>query len=181
MKLLGSISNATIQYTGLSRLPYSIMDNINMIISMRLRGNLSVICKRNPSFVHSTNKMDFQYSRAFVTNVGMMNSTDAHATTVLCVRKQGEVVIMADGQMTMGSEVVKNNIRKVRRIGENVIGGFAGATTDAFTLFERLEQRLEEHPGQLTRAAVDLAKAWRTDRYLRRLNVCEIQMNCLKF
>ena len=93
------------------------------------------------------------------------------ATTVLCVRKKGEVVIMADGQMTLGSEVVKNNVKKVRRIGEDVIGGFAGATTDAFTLFERLEQRLEEHPGQLTRAAVELAKAWRTDRYLRRLNV----------
>ena len=97
------------------------------------------------------------------------------ATTVLCVRKQGQVVIMADGQMTLGSEVVKNNVKKVRRIGDDVIGGFAGATTDAFTLFERLEQRLEEHPGQLTRAAVELAKAWRTDRYLRRLNVCITQ------
>ena len=80
---------------------------------------------------------------------------------------------MADGQMTLGSEVMKTNVRKLRRMGTGdavVIGGFAGATTDAFTLFERLEQRLDAHPGQLMRAAVDLAKAWRTDRYLRRLN-----------
>ena len=96
----------------------------------------------------------------------------AVGTTVLCVRKGDEVVVMADGQVTMGAEVVKPNVRKVRRIGAggNVIGGFAGATADAFTLFERLETKLEEHPGQLTRAAVELAKAWRTDKYLRRLD-----------
>ncbi|GBG59064.1 hypothetical protein CBR_g24408 [Chara braunii] len=91
-------------------------------------------------------------------------------TTVLCVRKDGKVVIVADGQVTVGSEIIKPNVRKVRRIGDNVIGGFAGATADAFTLFERLEAKLDEHPGQLTRAAVELAKAWRTDKYLRRLD-----------
>lgn len=91
-------------------------------------------------------------------------------TTVLCVRKGPTVIIIADGQVTLGSEVVKPNVRKVRRIGENVIGGFAGATADALTLFERLENQLEEHSGQLTRAAVELAKQWRTDKFLRRLD-----------
>jgi ATP-dependent HslUV protease subunit HslV len=97
------------------------------------------------------------------------SSSSAHATTVLCVRKDGEVVLMADGQVTLGSQVVKPNVTKVRRLQPGVIGGFAGATADAFTLFERLEMKLEEHPGQLTRAAVELAKAWRNDKYLRRL------------
>lgn len=91
-------------------------------------------------------------------------------TTVLCVRKGDQVVMMADGQVTLGSEILKPNVRKVRRIGDNVIGGFAGATADAFTLFERLEHKLDEHPGQLTRAAVELAKLWRTDKFLRRLD-----------
>ncbi|KAH7429541.1 hypothetical protein KP509_09G055100 [Ceratopteris richardii] len=91
-------------------------------------------------------------------------------TTVLCVRKGPTVVIIADGQVTLGSQVVKPNVRKVRRIGDNVIGGFAGATADALTLFERLENRLEDHSGQLTRAAVELAKQWRTDKFLRRLD-----------
>lgn len=91
-------------------------------------------------------------------------------TTVLCVRKDGQVVMMADGQVTMGSEILKPNVKKVRRLGDNVIGGFAGATADAFTLFERLEHKLDEHPGQLTRAAVELAKLWRTDKFLRRLD-----------
>ena len=76
----------------------------------------------------------------------------------------------AFSQVTMGAEVVKPNVKKVRRIGTGVLGGFAGATADAFTLFERLEQKLEEHPGQLTRACVELAKAWRLDKYLRRLD-----------
>lgn len=95
---------------------------------------------------------------------------DYHATTVLCIRKDGEVVIMADGQVTLGSQVVKPNVNKLRRVNDSVIGGFAGATTDAITLFERLESRLEAHPGQLKRAAVELSKAWRTDKYLRRLD-----------
>jgi ATP-dependent HslUV protease subunit HslV len=98
----------------------------------------------------------------------------ARGTTVLCVRKDDQVVIMADGQVTQGSEIVKPNVRKVRRINDDVIGGFAGATADAFTLFERLELKLEEHPGQLTRAAVELAKAWRTDKFLRRLDAVMI-------
>ncbi len=93
-----------------------------------------------------------------------------HGTTILCVRKGGRVVIAGDGQVSFGQTVIKSNARKVRRLGDgSVIGGFAGATADAFTLFERLEGKLEKHPNQLTRACVELAKDWRTDRYLRRL------------
>jgi ATP-dependent HslUV protease subunit HslV len=93
-----------------------------------------------------------------------------HGTTILCVRKGGAVVIAGDGQVTMGNTVVKSNAKKLRRLGNgNVIAGFAGATADAFALFERLEAKLEQHPGQLTRACVELTKDWRTDRYLRRL------------
>src|SRR5919198_1139608 len=93
-----------------------------------------------------------------------------HGTTVLTVRKGGSVVIGADGQVSIGQTIVKANAKKVRRLGKgDVIGGFAGATADAFTLFERLEAKLEQYPRQLTRAAVELAKDWRTDRYLRRL------------
>ena len=93
-----------------------------------------------------------------------------HGTTILSVRKNGRVVVAGDGQVSFGNTVMKSEARKVRRIGNgDVIAGFAGATADAFTLFERLEEKLEKHPGQLTRAAVELAKDWRTDRYLRRL------------
>lgn len=93
-----------------------------------------------------------------------------HGTTILSVRKGGKVVIAGDGQVSMGAMVVKANARKVRRLADGkVIAGFAGATADAFTLFERLEAKLERHPDQLLRAAVELAKDWRTDRYLRRL------------
>lgn len=93
-----------------------------------------------------------------------------HGTTILSVRKGDSVVIAGDGQVSMGQTVIKSNARKVRRLGDgSVIAGFAGATADAFTLFERLEAKLEQHPGQLTRACVELAKDWRTDRYLRRL------------
>jgi ATP-dependent HslUV protease subunit HslV len=95
---------------------------------------------------------------------------DWHGTTILSVRKGGRVVIAGDGQVTMGQTVIKANAKKVRRLGDGaIIAGFAGATADAFTLFERLEGKLEKHPGQLTRACVELAKDWRTDRYLRRL------------
>jgi ATP-dependent HslUV protease, peptidase subunit HslV len=91
-------------------------------------------------------------------------------TTILSVRKGGKVVVAGDGQVSLGQTVMKGNARKVRRLGQGkVIAGFAGATADAFTLFERLESKLETHPGNLTRAAVELAKDWRTDRYLRRL------------
>ena len=99
-----------------------------------------------------------------------------HGTTILGVKKGGRTVIAGDGQVSMGNTVMKPNAKKVRRIGEDgkVIGGFAGATADAFTLFERLESKLEQYPGQLTRAAVELAKDWRTDRYLRRLEAMMI-------
>jgi ATP-dependent HslUV protease, peptidase subunit HslV len=93
-----------------------------------------------------------------------------HGTTILCVRKGGQVVIAGDGQVSMGQTIIKSNAKKLRRLGNgSVIAGFAGATADALTLFERLEAKLEQHPGQLSRACVELAKDWRTDRYLRRL------------
>ena len=96
-------------------------------------------------------------------------------TTILTVRKGSRVVIAGDGQVSLGATVVKHNAKKVRVLGRgDVIGGFAGATADAFTLFERLEAKLEQFPGQLTRAAVELAKDWRTDRYLRRLEAMMI-------
>lgn len=103
-----------------------------------------------------------------------------HATTILMVRKDGRTVIGGDGQVSLGQTIMKANAKKVRRLGKGaggqgvggqgeVIAGFAGATADAFTLFERLEAKIEQYPGQLTRACVELAKDWRTDRYLRRL------------
>jgi ATP-dependent HslUV protease subunit HslV len=99
-----------------------------------------------------------------------MRDTHWHGTTILSVRKNGQVVIVGDGQVSMGNTIVKANAKKVRRIGKgDVIAGFAGATADAFALFERLESKLEMHPGNLARACVELAKDWRTDRYLRRL------------
>ncbi len=102
-----------------------------------------------------------------------MSSNDPiqwHGTTILSVRKGGQVVIAGDGQVSVGQTVMKSNARKVRRLaGGDVMAGFAGATADALTLFERLEAKLEQYPGQLTRACVEMAKDWRTDRYLRRL------------
>jgi ATP-dependent HslUV protease, peptidase subunit HslV len=94
-----------------------------------------------------------------------------HGTTILCVRRDGQVAMAGDGQVSLGQTVVKGNARKVRRIGAGgtVLAGFAGATADAFTLLERLEAKLERFPSQLERACVELAKDWRTDRYLRRL------------
>jgi len=98
-----------------------------------------------------------------------------HGTTILTLRKGNRVVVAGDGQVSLGQTIIKSNARKVRRIGTGeVIGGFAGATADAFTLFERLESKLERFPGQLTRACVELAKDWRTDRYLRRLEAMMI-------
>lgn len=92
-------------------------------------------------------------------------------TTILAIRKNGQTVVAGDGQVSLGNTVMKSNAKKVRRLGKdkNIIAGFAGATADAFTLFERLEAKLEAHPGQLTRACVELAKDWRTDKYLRKL------------
>jgi ATP-dependent HslUV protease, peptidase subunit HslV len=98
-----------------------------------------------------------------------------HGTTILTVRKSGKVVIAGDGQVSLGQTVIKGNARKVRSIGKgNVIAGFAGGTADAFTLLERLEAKLDQYPQQLMRACVDLAKDWRTDRYLRRLEAMMI-------
>ena len=93
-----------------------------------------------------------------------------HGTTILSVRKGRQVVVAGDGQVSLGNTVIKSNAKKVRRLGGgSIIAGFAGSTADAFTLFERLEGKLEQYPGQLTRACVELTKDWRTDRYLRRL------------
>lgn len=103
----------------------------------------------------------------------VLNGGDWHATTILSVRKGSEVCLIGDGQVSMGNVVVKPNARKVRRLGppqSSVLAGFAGATADAMTLFERLETKIEEHPGQLLRSCVDLAKDWRMDKYLRRLD-----------
>ncbi|GAA4821513.1 ATP-dependent protease subunit HslV [Sphingosinicella ginsenosidimutans] len=104
-----------------------------------------------------------------------------HGTTIIGVRKNGKVVVAGDGQVSLQSTVIKPNAKKVRRLGggtgsgqSGVIGGFAGATADAFTLFERLERKLEQHNGQLLRAAVELAKDWRTDKYLRNLEAMMI-------
>ncbi|TPG13051.1 ATP-dependent protease subunit HslV [Sphingomonas oligophenolica] len=111
-----------------------------------------------------------------------MNGNDPHAmpvwhgTTILSVRRGGKVVIAGDGQVSMGQTVMKPNAKKVRRLGadDKVMAGFAGATADAFTLFERLERKLEQHQGQLLRASVELAKDWRTDKYLRNLEAMMI-------
>jgi ATP-dependent HslUV protease subunit HslV len=98
-----------------------------------------------------------------------------HGTTILSLRKANRVVVAGDGQVTVGQTIIKANARKVRHLaGGNVIGGFAGATADAITLFERLEAKLEQYPLQLTRACVELAKDWRTDKYLRHLNAMMI-------
>ena len=101
----------------------------------------------------------------------MSSENTMHGTTILSVRKGDEVVVAGDGQVSLGPTVMKGSAVKVRRLGKrsDVVGGFAGATADAFTLFERLEAKLETYPGQLVRAAVELAKDWRQDRYLRRL------------
>jgi ATP-dependent HslUV protease subunit HslV len=108
----------------------------------------------------------------------LIQSTPAgvwHGTTIITVRKNGVVAVGGDGQVSIGQTVIKANAKKVRRLSKgDVIGGFAGATADAFTLFERLEAKLEQYPGQLMRAAVELAKDWRTDRYLRRLEAMMI-------
>ena len=98
------------------------------------------------------------------------NPSRIYGTTILSVRKNGRVAIAGDGQVSLGATVLKSNAKKIRKLGDgSIIGGFAGATADAFTLFERLESKLELHPNQLKRACVELAKDWRTDKILRRL------------
>lgn len=107
-----------------------------------------------------------------------MSNNSWHATTILCVRKDGKTVIAGDGQVSMGHTVVKATANKIRKFNNgSIIGGFAGSTADAFTLFERLEAKLEKHPNQLMRACVELAKDWRTDKYLRRLEAMMIVAN----
>src|SRR3982751_4188452 len=106
---------------------------------------------------------------------GMSDKMTWHGTTILSVRKNGKVIVIGDGQVSAGQTVMKPNAQKVRQLGDgSVIGGFAGATADAFTLFERLEAKLERANGQLMRAAVELAKDWRTDKYLRNLEALMI-------
>jgi ATP-dependent HslUV protease, peptidase subunit HslV len=101
-----------------------------------------------------------------------------HGTTILSVRKEGKAVIAADGQVSLGPTIIKSSAKKLRILaGGKILAGFAGATADALTLFERLEEKLEKHPGQLARAAVELAKDWRTDKYLRRLEAMMIVMD----
>jgi ATP-dependent HslUV protease subunit HslV len=113
------------------------------------------------------------FKPAYISVVGELSMSEIpnwHGTTIVTVRKGGLVAIGGDGQVTTGQTIIKANAKKVRKLGKgDVIGGFAGATADAFTLFERLESKLEQYPGQLLRAAVELAKDWRTDKYLRRL------------
>ena len=106
------------------------------------------------------------------------SSIQLHGTTILCVRKGKEVVIAGDGQVTLGHTVMKSTANKIRRLaGGEIVSGFAGSTADAFTLFERLEAKLEKHPKQLLRASVELAKDWRTDKFLRRLEAMMIVAN----
>ncbi len=103
------------------------------------------------------------------------DSSKLYGTTILSVRKNGKVAIAGDGQVSLGQTVLKSNAKKIRKLGDgSIIGGFAGATADAFTLFERLEAKLEQYPNQLMRACVELAKDWRTDKYLRRLEAMMI-------
>ena len=102
--------------------------------------------------------------------IAMNNNPNWHGTTIVLIRKGKDVVVAGDGQVSIGNTVIKSTAKKVRKIDKrNVIAGFAGSTADALTLFERLEAKLEKHAGNLTRAAVELAKDWRTDKYLRRL------------
>ena len=144
----------------------------------RSRSILERLCRHIDVVHYSSSSSSSQTAAA---GVHLLWSSQMRSTTVLCVRKGEDVVIMADGQVTSGSSILKPNVKKTRvlqsseSIGASpnanvVIGGFAGATADAFTLFERLEQQLEHHPGQLMRAAVELATMWRMDKYLRRLD-----------
>ena len=117
------------------------------------------------------NMFDDNTESSFMTHPQASGAPKMHATTIVTVRKDGKVVIAGDGQVSLGQTVMKGNARKVRRIGKDgqVITGFAGATADAFPLLDRLEKKLEQYPDQLMRACVELAKDWRTDKYLRNL------------
>lgn len=117
----------------------------------------------------SVSNMYVYSSSSATTSRRFASAVDWHGTTIIALRKNGVTVMAGDGQVSMGSSVVKGNAKKIRRLGNDILVGFAGSTADALTLVERLEKKLEEHPGQLTRACVELAKNWRTDKYLRRL------------
>lgn len=104
----------------------------------------------------------------------MHNTNSMQATTIVGVKKDGKIVIAGDGQVSLGNTVLKKNAKKVRKLAQGVVAGFAGSTADAFTLFERLEDKLQKHPNQLLRACVELAKDWRTDKYLRKLEAMMI-------
>jgi Proteasome subunit len=134
-----------------------------------LRNVTKILPSRN--ILIGSHFLDNTARRTFASQGGVSRSIDRHGTTILVVRKDGKTVMAGDGQVSAGSSVVKGNAKKVRRLGDNILVGFAGSTADALTLLERLEKKLEEHPGQLTRACVELAKAWRSDKYLRRLEV----------
>lgn len=138
-----------------------------------LRQQAKHFVKPPTASVASAPLMEASVSRSY-------SSTAMRATTILCVRKDGHVAMAGDGQVSLGPTVVKGNARKVRRINENILVGFAGSTADALTLLERLEGKLEEHPGQLMRACVELAKAWRSDKFLRRLEVHSFSI-CISF
>jgi ATP-dependent HslUV protease subunit HslV len=127
------------------------------------------------SAIGSSNSSSVNVGSSSSTNRSFGSHADWHGTTIVCVRKNGQVTMMGDGQVSMGSMMVKPNAKKIRRISsknenaKDTIVGFAGSTADAFTLLERLEGKLDEYPGQLARSCVELAKGWRTDKYLRRL------------
>lgn len=131
------------------------------------------------NFVQSTSKF-LKSSNSSHIQARAFSEHSWHGTTIICVRKDGKVAMGGDGQVSMGSTVVKGRARKVRKLKGDILVGFAGSTADALTLVERLERKLEEYPGQLTRACVDMAKAWRSDKYLRRLEVCNIINDFLK-
>jgi ATP-dependent HslUV protease, peptidase subunit HslV len=130
---------------------------------------------RAPNRLATLALLPWPHHIARMDNQSHNSATTWYGTTILSVRKNGKVVIAGDGQVSMGQTVMKPNAKKVRQLHDgSVIGGFAGATADAFTLFERLEKKLEQHRGQLMRAAVELAKDWRTDKYLRNLEAMMI-------
>eukprot|EP01112_Ceratiomyxa_fruticulosa_P014756 TRINITY_DN425_c0_g1_i1.p1 TRINITY_DN425_c0_g1~~TRINITY_DN425_c0_g1_i1.p1 ORF type:complete len:270 (-),score=62.38 TRINITY_DN425_c0_g1_i1:205-1014(-) len=151
-----------------------------IVSSSLFRGTAPLLStKISTPFLHKATKLTSSFAqsaRFYTTQINNDHSgiNQWHGTTILAVRRDNKVVLIGDGQVSMGSTVVKGNAHKVRRLGSECIAGFAGSTADAITLFELLEERLEEHKGQLLRSCVELAKAWRTDKYLRKLDAIMI-------
>eukprot|EP01111_Echinosteliopsis_oligospora_P009012 TRINITY_DN2558_c1_g1_i4.p1 TRINITY_DN2558_c1_g1~~TRINITY_DN2558_c1_g1_i4.p1 ORF type:complete len:165 (-),score=46.16 TRINITY_DN2558_c1_g1_i4:161-655(-) len=139
--------------------------------SSSMRGKISTL---STSRIFATTSSCLPAKRTYNYQPVINNGSEWHGTTIIAVRKKDKVVIMGDGQVTLGDHVIKGNAKKVRRIGKDVIAGFAGTTADAMTLFELLEAKLDEHRGQLLRSCVELAKAWRTDKFLRKLEAVMI-------